>query len=446
MSEFDDTIHTDRDPQPEPSAGTTTNQKKLESKSLVEMLTADGDINELGKQLNLDSDMTEKVLLPLVNFLDKYGVGESLSTNQTVNKGVGLFGFVSDVAPILRSATEYFQGKKTELSNDDEAFLERIKEAQNFDSMSLFVGDEVEDDDSEPEIQQVQEPVGPPPANPFTDGPVDWNQMLGVTTPSHNVNQSQYSSIAQAKKQSSGGITGIEALAAEQGLSISQVTNDRQSATNSGGGASSNVDYTNNDSLNSLVMGGMDEIQRAMKGEQNKQAAQSKVLFEGEKLATPDAITQYSPNIDHVPAAPTMKGLETMEDMMTRQGITSFEERKPSSEEVEMFDEGEMEFIESTNSFRNKDTGDEYEAILTEVPESYFDQSIQTFQSAIETPAPIQDIVEMMQEEIIEESVITPTDYNNMLVTELKSELKAAGLSQAGTKKELIQRLNNSEE
>ena len=131
---------------------------------------------------------------------------------------------------------------------------------------------------------------------------------------------------------------------------------------------------------------------------------------------------------------------------MTRQGITSFEERKPSSEEVEMFDEGEMEFIESTNSFRNKDTGDEYEAILTEVPESYFDQSIQTFQSAIETPAPIQDIVEMMQEEIIEESVITPTDYNNMLVTELKSELKAAGLSQAGTKKELIQRLNNSEE
>ena len=145
MSEFDDTIHTDRDPQPEPSVG-TANQKKLESKSLIEMLTGDGDINQLGKQLNLDSDMTEKVLLPLINFLDKYGVGESLSTNQTVNKGVGLFGFVSDVAPILRSATEYFQGKKTELSNEDEAFLERIKEAQNFDSMSLFVGEEVEDD------------------------------------------------------------------------------------------------------------------------------------------------------------------------------------------------------------------------------------------------------------------------------------------------------------
>ena len=87
MSEFDDTIRTDKEPEPEPVSGQPKRpQPKLESKSLVEMLTADGDINELGKQLNLDNDMTEKVLLPLVNFLDKYGVGESLSTNETVNK------------------------------------------------------------------------------------------------------------------------------------------------------------------------------------------------------------------------------------------------------------------------------------------------------------------------------------------------------------------------
>ncbi len=269
MSEFDDTIRTDKEPEPEPVSGQPkSSQPKLESKSLVEMLTGDGDINELGKQLNLDSDMTEKVLLPLVNFLDKYGVGESLSTNQTVNKGVGLFGFVSDVAPILRSATEYFQGKKTELSNEDEAFLERIKEAQNFDSMALFVGEEVEDEDSEPEIQQAQE-VGPPPANPFTDGPVDWNAMLGVAPANSPAAQSshQYSSIAQAQKQTNTGITGMEALAAEQGLTMSQIENDRQSVTNKGG-AGSNVDYTNNDSLNQLVTGGMDEIQKAMQGEQ----------------------------------------------------------------------------------------------------------------------------------------------------------------------------------
>ncbi len=434
MSEFDDTIRTDKEPEPEPVSGQPkSSQPKLESKSLVEMLTGDGDINELGKQLNLDNDMTEKVLLPLVNFLDKYGVGESLSTNQTVNKGVGLFGFVSDVAPILRSATEYFQGKKTELSNEDEAFLERIKEAQNFDSMALFVGEEVEDEDSEPEIQQAQE-VGPPPANPFTDGPVDWNAMLGVAPANSPAAQSshQYSSIAQAQKQTNTGITGMEALAAEQGLTMSQIENDRQSVTNKGG-AGSNVDYSNNDSLHTLVTGGMDEIQKAMLGEQAKIASQSKVIFEGDKLATPNALSDYTPNTTPVPATKTIGGLESLEDMMSRQGITSFEERAPDPQEVEMFDEAEMDFIESTNSYRNRETGEEYEA-LTEVPESYFEQPIQTFQSVIETPAPIEEI------ELVE------VNYDAMNLTELKSELRAAGLPLGGKKADLIQRLKDSEE
>ena len=448
MSEFDDTIRTDKEPEPEPVSGQPKRpQPKLESKSLVEMLTADGDINELGKQLNLDNDMTEKVLLPLVNFLDKYGVGESLSTNETVNKGVGLFGFVSDVAPILRSATEYFQGKKTELSNEDEAFLERIKEAQNFDSMSLFVGEEVEDEDSEPEVQEAQV-VGPPPANPFTDGPVDWNAMLGVAPANSPAAQSshQYSSIAQAQKQTNTGITGLEALAAEQGLTMSQIENDRQSVTNKGG-AGSNVDYTDNDSLNQLVTGGMDEIQKAMLGEQAKIAAQSKVIFEGEKLATPNAISDYSPNTTPVPATKTIGGLESLEDMMARQGISSFEERAPEPQEVEMFEESEMEFIESTNSFRNRETGEEYEA-LTEVPESYFEQPIQTFQTVIETPSPMEEISVYSSEPapIVEEIELVEVNYDAMNMSELKSELRAAGLPLGGKKADLIQRLKDSEE
>ena len=448
MSEFDDTIRTDKEPEPEPVSGQPKRpQPKLESKSLVEMLTADGDINELGKQLNLDNDMTEKVLLPLVNFLDKYGVGESLSTNETVNKGVGLFGFVSDVAPILRSATEYFQGKKTELSNEDEAFLERIKEAQNFDSMSLFVGEEVEDEDSEPEVQEAQE-VGPPPANPFTDGPVDWNAMLGVAPANSPAAQSshQYSSIAQAQKQTNTGITGLEALAAEQGLTMNQIKNDRQSVTNKGG-AGSDVDYTDNNALNQLVTGGMDEIQKAMLGEQAKIAAQSKVIFEGEKLATPNAISDYTPNTTPVPATKTIGGLESLEDMMARQGISSFEERAPEPQEVEMFEESEMEFIESSNSFRNRETGEEYEA-LTEVPESYFEQPIQTFQTVIETPSPMEEISVYSSEPapIVEEIELVEVNYDAMNTSELKSELRAAGLPLGGKKADLIQRLKDSEE
>ena len=145
MSDFDDVIREARS-EPEPAKAQAGNSvPKSEAKSLVEMLTADGDLNSLGRQLNLDNDMTEKVLVPLVNFLDKYGVGESVSTNPTVNRATGMLGFLTDVAPVLRSAAEYFQGRRNDLSAEDEAFLERIREAQGVGSadMDLFVGTEI---------------------------------------------------------------------------------------------------------------------------------------------------------------------------------------------------------------------------------------------------------------------------------------------------------------
>ena len=132
---------------------------------------------------------------------------------------------------------------------------------------------------------------------------------------------------------------------------------------------------------------------------------------------------------------------------MSRQGITSFEERAPDSQEVEMFDEAEMDFIESTNSYRNRATGEEYEA-LTEVPESYFEQPIQTFQSVIETPSPIEEISVYSSEPspIVEEIELEEVNYDAMNLTELKSELRAAGLPLGGKKADLIQRLKDSEE
>ena len=71
MSEFDDVIRDDKTHSTEPQVPEEDTQPKLDKKSLIEMLTDDGDLSEFGKQLNLDSDMTEKVLVPLVNFLDK---------------------------------------------------------------------------------------------------------------------------------------------------------------------------------------------------------------------------------------------------------------------------------------------------------------------------------------------------------------------------------------
>jgi len=473
MSEFDDVIKEDQPPAPEQEVRSENRGPKPQGKSLVEMLTEDGDLNSLGKQLNLDNDMTEKVLVPLVNFLDKYGVGETLSTNDTVNRGANLMGFVSDVAPILRSATEYFQGKRNELSDEDEAFLDRIKEAQNFDSMSLFVGESVDDEEEEEEIYEAQEPM-PIPSNPFTDGPVDWNQMLGVS----ETNSQQYSSIAESKPQNNPTITGLERLAAESGLTMDQVTqNDRQRRTNKGGSGSS-VDYTDETAVGNLAFGGMNEIQAAMKKEQKQIANKSKVLFEGEQLKTPTSVSDYQPNTTPVPALPTIEGLESLEQMMARQGIEEFEERQvmtSDEEEVEMFEEDEMKFMPASNSYINLRTGDEYEAMpLTAVPEGYmtlpepidvgandeehFEEVVVIPPTSVEKVSELREInntsdewgdlgtTPLEEEEVIEAEIVEEPffEIDDLSVSELKGELKKLGLKISGRKDELRNRLSEA--
>ena len=156
MSEFDDLLKNREEEQPvlTPPPNSPYAAPSLDSKSLIEMLTDDGDIDTLGQKLNLDKEMTEKVLVPLINFLDKYGVGESLSTNPTVARGTDVLSFLTDVAPVVKSAAEYFQGKKQTLSDEDAAFLEKIKEAQNIESLSLFIGDDVEAEEEEIERKE----------------------------------------------------------------------------------------------------------------------------------------------------------------------------------------------------------------------------------------------------------------------------------------------------
>jgi len=473
MSEFDDVIKEEKTSAPEPEVRSEKRGPQPQAKSLVEMLTEDGDLNSLGKQLNLDNDMTEKVLVPLVNFLDKYGVGETISTNETVNRGANLMGFVSDVAPILRSATEYFQGKKNELSDEDEAFLDRIKEAQNFDSMSLFVGESVDEEEEPEEVYEAEEPM-PIPKNPFTDGPVNWNEMLGVA----ETNSQQYSSIAESKPQNNPTITGMERLAAESGLTMDQVTqHDRQARTNRGGSGSS-VDYTDENAVSNLALGGMSEIQAAMQAEQKQLAGKSKVLFEGEKLKTPQSVSDYQPNTTPSPALPTMQGLESLEDMMARQGIEEFEERQtisPDEEEVEMFDEEEMKFIPETNSYLNLRTGDEYEAMpLTAVPEGYItmpDPIDVSYEEEVEDvvvipPTPAKEVTQFREvnntsdewgdlgeittpevEEIIEAEIVEEPFFavEDLSVAELKGELKKLGLKISGRKDELRNRLADAQ-
>lgn len=373
MSDFDDVI---RNATPEPQPAKTVSAPPAEAKSLVELLTADGDLNSLGQQLNLDGDMTEKVLVPLVNFLDKYGVGESVSTNPTVSRATGMLGFLTDVAPVLRSAAEYFQGRRNDLSADDEAFLERIREAQESGNHTdLFVGTEIGESTEVPEPEPVANT--PRPANPFTDGPVDWDSLLGV--PKHANNsaglsglQGTYSASAQ---KNNFGISGIEALAKEAGVSMSDVSSDRQSRTNGTAGANYSETGTDMD-----VLSGMDEIQRAMQSEQQKISNNSKVNFAANDLATPDSIGSYQPNATIPEPAPALGVLESVDDLMKNYGVSEEQLQNPAAteiedaeEELEEINDEDLEFDESSNTYRHRETGDIYEAVdLTEVPEDYF--------------------------------------------------------------------------
>lgn len=370
MSDFDDVIREAR-PEPEPAKAQAGNSvPKSEAKSLVEMLTADGDLNSLGRQLNLDNDMTEKVLVPLVNFLDKYGVGESVSTNPTVNRATGMLGFLSDVAPVLRSAAEYFQGRRNDLSAEDEAFLERIREAQGVGSadMDLFVGTEIGEsaDEPEPEIVEVSRP-----ANPFTEsGAVDWNELLSVPKAAKN-SDGLTGTITQATRKTDFGISGIEALAREAGVSMTDVKNDRQSRTNM-----QETDYSDGSMVD--VQSGMDEIQRAMQSEQTRIANTSKVTFDGTDLATPDSLNSYQPNAAPPAPAPAFGVLESVDSLMTKYGVSEEQIENPQAtpeelEELEEISDEDLEYDEASNTYRHRDTGTIYEAVdLTEVPDDYF--------------------------------------------------------------------------
>jgi hypothetical protein len=370
MSDFDDVIREAR-PEPEPAKAQAGNSvPKSEAKSLVEMLTADGDLNSLGRQLNLDNDMTEKVLVPLVNFLDKYGVGESVSTNPTVNRATGMLGFLTDVAPVLRSAAEYFQGRRNDLSAEDEAFLERIREAQGVGSadMDLFVGTEIGEAADEPEPEPV--PEMPRPANPFTEG-MDWDAVLGVSKAAKN-RDGLTGTITQATKPNSFGITGIEALAQEAGVSMTDIKNDRQSRTNM-----QETDYSDGSMVD--VRSGMDEIQRAMQSEQTRIANTSKVTFDGTDLATPDSLNSYQPNAAPAAPAPAFGVLESVDSLMTKYGVSEEQVENPHAspeelDELEEISDEDLDYDEDTNTYRHRDTGTIYEAVdLTEVPDDYFE-------------------------------------------------------------------------
>ncbi len=143
-------------------------EKPKKGKNIVELLTGGEDIGEFARKLNLDPEMAEKMLVPLLSLLDKYGVGESITASPRVESATNAFEIIRDVAPVVKGAAEFISGRRAELESTDLAFLEQIKEAQGVADASLFDDDEDELFTIGESVQEVEEiveiPVQPEPA------------------------------------------------------------------------------------------------------------------------------------------------------------------------------------------------------------------------------------------------------------------------------------------
>jgi len=141
------------------SSSNPKSEKK--GKSLVEALLGDSENFKLvAERFNLDPEMSEKIVVPLLSLLDKYGIGESITSSPQLESASNTMEIIRDVAPVVRGAAEFISGRRAELESDDLAFLEEIKKSQSVSDASLFNSEE---DD---ELFTIGESVNPAPAQP----------------------------------------------------------------------------------------------------------------------------------------------------------------------------------------------------------------------------------------------------------------------------------------
>lgn len=120
-----------------------SSQNKKKGKSLVEALLGESEnFNQIAERLNLDPEMTQKIIVPLLSILDKYGIGESITSSSHLESASNTMEIIRDVAPVVKGAAEFISGKRAELKSDDIAFLEEIKKSQMISDASLFAEDE----------------------------------------------------------------------------------------------------------------------------------------------------------------------------------------------------------------------------------------------------------------------------------------------------------------
>lgn len=343
MGEFDEFIRSEPKEAPkeeQPKAEPKSSSKsapKGKGKSLTELLVGEEDAHQFAERFGLDEEMTSKVLVPLLNFLDKYEIGQGITDNPTAQGVMDLSTVVADVAPVVKNAAEYFSGRSATLSEDDAAFLAKIRESQN-EGMDMFFNE----DEGEMEIgevaEEVEEPAGPIytgvvpiDADPFQDG-LDWASILDAPEYKPKGQAYTYQDLMPAPDLM---IKGLEDLAKEAGLDPRKVRSaDTQNKINSGSQASdSQIALAQGDA--SGISLDLSSIKEEMAAEKAKQKRTSKVKFDdANDVLVPDNIEEYDPlSVPGFTLPPTPQGsLETLEEMQDRMAQEEEEEDEPEVE------------------------------------------------------------------------------------------------------------------
>ena len=321
MSDFDGLVRDDEVPKVSEKKDTVESPKSSKSSSSITSALGAEDVASLTRKFDLDPELGEQVLVPLVNFLDKYGVGDAVGESPTVSGILTLAEFWNDISPVVKNAADYFGGRQKDLSEDDKEFLDRIREAQKETvDMSLFqeggesIGESVE---SEPEpVEPLEVPV-----DPFnTDEPVNWYDMLGEGRGNKETPYNTNAAATLTLPDTQFGVTGIEQLAKEAGLSVEEVRqSDKQTKINQQ--SHQGMDYTDPNFGENLDLGA-DKISASIKQQAEHYERTSQANFV--EMPVPENAESYNPlEVDglDIPVL-TGGGLESVEDMAAKVGLT----------------------------------------------------------------------------------------------------------------------------
>ena len=309
-----------------PTQSETRSDSKSKGKvSLSEALGGE-DIASLTRKFNLDPELGEQVLVPLLNFLDKYGVGDAANESPTVSGIMAVAEFLNDISPVISNATSYFGGRQKTLSEEDKAFLDRIRDAQDSSAdMTLFQDTEISigESVSEPEPEPVD--TTPPPKDPFlVDGPTDWYEMLGESRKDNSKSIYNQSLLQDLMPQTEFGVASIEQLAKEAGLSVDEVVSKDSQTKFNNSNPELGMDYTDPNFADKLDLG-VSKIEASMKKEKDKYERTSQANFAD--LPVPEAASEYDPLDIAGVNLPTLtgKGLESVDELAFKAGISADE-------------------------------------------------------------------------------------------------------------------------